>query len=69
LLSIAFEPDALAHLMQLDTTQLRQWLTMRIVTDYQKGALVHHHGWWLARCEAVILELGCLFTARRVPLR
>jgi hypothetical protein len=69
LLSTAFEPAALAHLTRLDTAQLKQWLAARIVADYQKGALVLHHGWWLARSEAAILELACLLAQRRMQLR
>lgn len=60
LLSAVFGPSTtLAEIARLSTTQLQRLLALRIQQDYQKGALVQHHGWWLAQSEAAILELEC----------
>jgi hypothetical protein len=64
LLATIFAVTDLSGPARLGTVQLQQLLAQRIQQDYQKGALVHIQGWWLARSEAAILQLGCLIAAR-----
>ena len=46
-----------ATLLELPDTQLRQLISSRIQQQYQQGAVVRHHGWWLARGEVALLRL------------
>jgi hypothetical protein len=50
-------PDCAAALT-LEDAQLKQLISKRIQEQYQQGVMVRHHGWWLARSEVVLLQLG-----------
>jgi len=55
-----FDAPDFEVLLTLQDAQLKQLMSARIQQQYQQGALVLHHGWWLARSELVLLQLGAI---------